>query len=102
MPRAHKAAQPPFDALIRVADPSQLCGVQRATRALCRSAGFDEPAVFQAVIAVTEFAYRLLLERSRRVDLRLSALRHKRSLELKAEDADPGSRALVRVSFPFA
>lgn len=85
---------------VRVAEPSHLCGVQRATRELCRAAGFDEPAVFQAVIAVTDFAYRLLLERARRVDLKLSALRHKRGLELRAEDADPASRALVRVSFP--
>ena len=85
-----------------VAEPSHLCGVQRTTRELCRAAGFDEAAVFQAVIAVTEFAYRLFLERSRRVDLKLSALRHKRGLELRAEDVDPAARALVRVSFPNA
>ena len=61
-------------AWVRVAEPAHLCGVQKTTRQLCRSAGFDESAVFQSVIAVTDLAYRLYLERARSVDLKLSAL----------------------------
>lgn len=101
MPRALKlkAGKP---AWVCVAEASHLCGVQRTTRELCRSAGFDESAVFQAVIAVTEFAYRLFIERSRRVELKLCAVRGPRGLELRAEDADAGRRELVRVSFPHA
>lgn len=98
-PKAGKPSSP--GTRVCVDDPSHLCGVQRTTRALCRSAGFDESAVFQAVIAVTEFAYRLLLERSERVELRLSALRERRSRVLLAEHAGAG-RELVRVSFPHA
>lgn len=86
---------------VSIAEPSHLCGVQRTTRALCRAAGFDESAVFQAVIAVTDFAYRLFLERSERVDLRLSAQRGPRRDELLAQDAGAGQE-LVRVSFPHA
>ena len=69
--------RPVARARICVAEPAQLCGVQKTTRELCRSAGFSEGAVFQAVIAVTELAYRLHLESARRVELRLSALRRK-------------------------
>lgn len=88
-------------AWVCVAEPTHLCGVQKTTRELCRSAGFNESAVFQAVIAVTELAYRLYLERARRVELKLSALRHRNGLELRAENVDPGGRPPVRVSFPY-
>lgn len=88
-------------ARVCVDEPTHLCGVQKTTRALCRSAGFNESAVFQAVIAVTELAYRLFLERSRRVELKLSALRHRNGLELRAENVDPAGREPVRVSFPY-
>lgn len=97
-----KAGAAPIDgAWVRVAAPLNLCRVQRTTRAFCRSAGFNESAVFQAVIAVTELAYRLYLERARRVDIKLSALRHKDGLELRAENIDPAGRRTVRVSLPF-
>lgn len=94
-------AAPVAGAWVRVAEPLHLCRVQRTTRALCRSAGFNESAVFQAVIAVTELAYRLYLERSRRVDIKLSALRHKDGLELRAENVDPAGRRTLRISLPF-
>ena len=93
--------RPVARARICVAEPAQLCGVQKTTRELCRSAGFSEGAVFQAVIAVTELAYRLHLESARRVELRLSALRRKNGLELRAENVGPGGRAPIRVSFPY-
>ncbi|MDD5305508.1 MAG: hypothetical protein PHS14_20600, partial [Elusimicrobia bacterium] len=79
-------------ARIRVCAPPHLCRAQRTTRALCRSAGFSESAVFQAVIAVTDLAYRLYLERKRNVELTLSALRHEGGRELRAEDSAPGGR----------
>lgn len=87
-------------ARVCVAEPAHLCGVQKTTRELCRSAGFNESSVFQAVIAVTELAYRLHLESARRVELKLCALRRKNRLELRAENVDPGGRASVRVRFP--
>lgn len=103
MARAMKAktgVRPVARARVCVAEPAQLCGVQKTTRELCRSAGFSEGAVFQAVIAVTELAYRLHLESARRVELKLSALRRKNGLELRAENVDPGGLASVRVRFP--
>lgn len=97
-----KASKGPIaKAWVSVEEPPHLCGVQRTTRVLCRSAGFHESAVFQAVIAVTELAYRLYLERARRVDIKLSALRHEDGLELRAENFEPSGRSPVRVSFPF-
>jgi hypothetical protein len=84
---------------VSIAEPSHLCGVQAKTRELCRAAGFSEPAVFQAVIAVTEFAYGLFLKSSR-VELKLSAVRRGRSDELLAEN--PEGRAMIRVGFPHA
>lgn len=87
-------------ATVTVAEPPHLCRVQSTTRALCRSIGFNESAVYQAMIAVTELAHRLFHERSRRVDIELSALRHKNGLELVAENVAPEGRAQVRVSFP--
>lgn len=87
-------------AKVSVAEPPHLCRVQSATRELCRSAGFSESAVFQAVIGVTDFAYGQYLENARPVDITLSALRHRDGLELRAENAS--SEAPARVSFPFA
>lgn len=74
-------------ATVCVAEPPDLCRVQRATRALCRSVGFDESDVYQAVIDVTERAYRLHLERARRVDIELSAHRRRDGLELRFAEA---------------
>ncbi|MCM2304720.1 MAG: hypothetical protein NDJ72_08460 [Elusimicrobia bacterium] len=93
-------ARPIARAKVMVAEPPHLCRVQSATRALCRSAGFSESAVFQAVIGVTDFAYGQYLGSDRPVDIDLSALRHPDGLELRAEIAGP--EAPARVSFPFA
>lgn len=87
-------------ARVRVAAPPSLCLVQRTTRALCRSAGFSEDAVYESVVLVTDFAYRLCLERAGAVDIDLSALRHRDGLELRAENSAPGGPAR-RVSLPF-
>ena len=88
-------------AWVSVARPPHLQRVQQTTRALCRSVGLNESAVYQTVIDVTELAYRLYLEEPRRVDIKLSALRHKDGLELRAENAGAKGRGPVRVSFPF-
>lgn len=96
-----KRKRPIATATVRVEAPPHLCRVQRTTRELCRSAGFSESAVFQSVIAVTDFAYRLHLERPRSVDIALSALRHRDGLELRAESAGPGDPSPDRVSLPF-
>ncbi len=82
-------------ARLSVAEPGQLGRVQRETRAFCRRAGFSESGVFQAVIAVSELAFRLLGESEPRVDLELSAYRHRDGLELRAESG------AARVSLPF-
>lgn len=84
-------------ARVVIDEPLHLCRVQTVTRSLCRSAGFNEADVFQAVIAVTELAYALHLERSRRVDLKLSVLRRKNGLELRAEDGNCAIRVPVQV-----
>jgi len=84
---------------VRVAEPSHLCGVQAKTRELCRAAGFSEPAVFQAVIAVTEFAYALFLKSSS-IELKLSAVKRRSGAELLAEI--PKGRATMRVDYPDA
>lgn len=73
---------------IRVEAPPHLCRVQRATRELCRSAGFSEAAVFEAVLEATDSAYRLLLERARAVDLTVS-VRRARGLESVTVSAAP-------------
>ena len=88
-------------AWVSVAQPPHLCRVQEMTRALCRSVGLNESAVYQTVIDVTELAYRLYLEQPRPVDIKLSALRHKDGLELRAENLGSKGRRRVRVSFPF-
>lgn len=84
---------------MRVVKPSHLCGVQAKTREVCRAAGFSESAVFQAVIAVTEFAYGLFLK-SHRVELTLSAVSRRDGVELLAEI--PKGRATMRVGYPHA
>ena len=88
-------------AWVSVARPPHLRRVQQTTRALCRCVGLNESAVYQTVIDVTEFAYRLYLEEPGRVDIKLSALRHKDGLELRAENPGAKGRRPVRVSFPF-
>ncbi len=100
-PKPPPGAVPPARARVRVAEPAHLCGLQRETRALCRSAGFEESAVYQAVSFVTELAYRLHLERSGPVDIELSVVRHKDALELLAENTGPAELAPLRVSWPF-
>lgn len=75
--------------------PGELCRVQAETRAFCRRAGFNEAGVFQAVIAVSELAFRLLSETAQAVSLELSAYRHAGGLELRAESGP------ARVSLPF-
>ena len=68
---------------MRVAEPAHLCKIQTTTRALCRSIGLGEPAVFQTVIAVTELAHRLFIERARSGSVELSAVRRKGGLGLE-------------------
>lgn len=87
-------------ARVRVASPPSLGQIQRTTRALCRSAGFREDAVYESVVLVTDFAYRLCLERSGAVVIDLSALRHRDGLEMRAENSAPGGPSR-RVSLPF-
>lgn len=82
-------------------EPGHLCRVQAETRAFCRRAGFNEAGVFQAVIAVSELAFRLLGETARSVELELSAFRRSGGLELRAETAPAPGCAPVRVSLPF-
>ena len=78
----------PASARIHVSKPSDLCQVQTATRGFCRSIGLDESAVFDAVIAVTELAHRLFIERARYGDIELSAVPGKRlALEVRAANA---------------
>ncbi len=79
----------PMNVRISISEPAHLCRVQTATRGFCRSIGMDESAVFEAVIAVTELAHRLFIERSRSGDLELVAVPDKRGLglEIRAENA---------------
>lgn len=88
-------------ALVSAEDAGQMCRVQSETRALCRRAGFDEAGVFQAVIAVSELAFRLLSETAGAVSLELSAFRHAGGLELRAETGPASGGEPVRVSLPF-
>jgi hypothetical protein len=90
-------------ATIHVATAPHLCQVQAMTRELCRSIGLGEPVVFQAVIAVTELAHRLFIERSLSGDIELSAVRRKSGLglEIRAEGAGAPGVPPVRVSLTF-
>ncbi len=82
----------PTTVSITVADPSHLCRVQTTTRGFCRSLGLDESSVYEAVIAVTELAHRLFIERSRRgsVDLSAVPLAGRLGLEVRVDDAVVG------------
>lgn len=88
-------------ALVSADEPGELCRVQSDTRAFCRGAGFSEAGVFQAVIAVSELAFRLLSETAGAVSLELSAYRHAGGLELRAESGPASGGDPVRISLPF-
>jgi hypothetical protein len=80
---------------IPVSEGTPLSHVQLATRELCRSTGLAEPVVFEAVIAVTELAHRLFVERARNGSLELSAVRRADAVGLEvvltgaADEVDP-------------
>jgi hypothetical protein len=69
------AASPGGGATIVISDLSHLCSVQWAAREICRALGFDEAGVYRAVIEVTEFAHKQLLDPARGGKLHLSAIR---------------------------
>ncbi len=73
-------------ASVRIAEAVHLCRLQSTTRQLCRTAGFDESAVHQAVIAATEFAHRAFVEPSLDGDLEMSVIRRRAGcwMELRA------------------
>ena len=98
-----KAPKRPIRAAIDVAAPGHLCQVQATTRELCRSIDVDESSVFQAVIAVSELAHRLFIERARCGNVELSAVRGKDGLRLDvcARLAGAPEDAEVRVSLKF-
>lgn len=69
---------------VPVASGSDLCAVQAAARRMGRSIQLDEGIVFEAVIAVTELAHRLLVEVPRRGEVELSVVRLKAGPGLEA------------------
>jgi hypothetical protein len=77
-------ASPGCSATIVISDLSHLCSVQWAAREICRSLGFDESGVYRAVIEVTEFAHKQLLDPVRPGKLHLSAISTKGRLALEA------------------
>lgn len=80
-------AAPQSRATIVISDAAHLCSAQWATREICRALGFDEAGVYHAVIAVTEFAHKELLDMGRPGKLHLAALgrRGRRALEARTE-----------------
>lgn len=102
-PKRRSRGQRPACAAIRVAEPAHLPRLQGATRELCRSVGWNESAVFQAVIAVTELAHRLFVERAQGGSIELSAVRRKGGLELEVLIENDGAPELspVRASLAY-
>jgi hypothetical protein len=78
------AAAPGCRATIVVSDLSHLCSAQWASREICRALGFDEAGVYGAVIAVTEFAHKELIDPARRGKLHLAAIEKNGRLALEA------------------
>lgn len=106
-PRSRRPAAPlplePRPTIIHVSEAHHLCGVQMVTRELCRSLGFTEAAVFQAVIAVSELAHRSFVEPSRsgRIELAVVPMGERRGLEVRTAQAGaPESSAEAMLSFP--
>ena len=101
--RRRKPGKCVADAAVSVAEPGHLCQVQATTRALCRSVDLDESSVFHAVIAVSELAHRLFIERARCGNIELAAIRRHRRLRLEicAKRAGAQDSAAVRVSLEF-
>lgn len=79
---------------VPVSQGGDLCSVQAAARRLGRSIRLSEGAVFEAVIALTELAHRLLVETPRSGEVELSVVRvgAGRGLEARVIFSD-GSRA---------
>lgn len=75
---------PNCSATILISDPAHLCSAQWTTREICRTLGFDEAGVYRAVITVTEFAHKELLDVGRRGKLRLSAVPSRGGFALEA------------------
>jgi hypothetical protein len=75
---------------VPVGSGGDLCAVQAAARRLGRSIDLGEGAVFEAVIAVTELAHRLLVETPRRGEVELSVVRLKAGLGLEARVVTAG------------
>jgi hypothetical protein len=71
-------------ATILVSEPVHLCSAQWATREICRTLGFDEAGVYQAVITVTEFAHKEFIDAGRSGKLHLAAVRSRGKLALEA------------------
>lgn len=91
--------------VIRVADGPHLCRLQAATREMGRAIGLSEARVFEAVIAVTELAHRLFIERRESGDVELAAVRLRDGvgLDVRAEAGAPdGARPPVSARLTFA
>jgi hypothetical protein len=101
MPRTN--APRPGSTTIRISAAQHLCRLQTITREYCRAAGLDEPAVFRAVIAVTELAHRLFTAREQCGSVELSAVRRGSgfALEICAMNAALEGRPPVRASLDF-
>lgn len=91
-PSDQTALNVPTTARIRVSRHADLCKLQMTTRGFCRSLGFDESAVFETVIAVTELAHRLFIEGTRGGAIELIASPGKAGIELEVR----AGTALVR------
>ena len=70
--------------IVPVTGPEHLCAVQIATRQFCRAIDFNESAVFDAVIGVSELAHRLLVRTPRSGVVWLSAIKRKGGYALEA------------------
>jgi hypothetical protein len=77
-------AAPGGSATILVSEAAHLCSAQWATREMCRTLGFDEAGVYQAVITVTEFAHKEFIDAGRSGKLHLAAVRSRGKLALEA------------------
>ena len=80
------AAKAGYFATLVIAEPAHLCSAQWATREICRALGFNESGVYHAVIAVTEFAHKELIDAgSGKLHLTAIRVRGRLALEAKAE-----------------
>jgi hypothetical protein len=70
---------------VTVTGPEHLCAVQIATRQFCRAIEFNEGAVFDAIIGVSEMAHRILIEKTRGGKVKLCAVKMKGGYALEAQ-----------------